>query len=549
MKNKNSKNDDFDHSSNEQETTMRWSKTILVASALALAIGAGCGDDASFSADESAGGGGSAPVGSGVGQSGAQDFGRFRDLVDRGELPTNDTLDGVGFFNEHKIELPPPDCGDDVCLHGALGVQGNMISGTNCTMVLVGFNTALEADDFERPPLNMSIAVDVSGSMSGAPIQSVRAGLRALVDGLDPKDTVTLVAYSTDARVLIESTPQNDPERELLREEVEGLTAAGGTNIYDGLRQALDATQARLDANRQNRVILLSDGVATAGIESSDRIVNLGRTYAEKGIGITTIGVGSEFDLELMRSLSEAGSGNFYFLEDVDAVEEVFSEEINTFLVPLAEDVTITFEAADAYNFRTAHGTRMWSGTSERAEIDIPALFIASRQSTDDIGPGGGRRGGGGMILLELTPTADEALRELVGPNAPAGTLSMRYRTPGTEQYVEQSLVINNDLAPGETPENGEFANFAVEKAFVALNVYVGFKMALQRAEQGAPGAALAVLDPLYNNVQEWEGENPDEDIESDLDTMEKLINIIEQDEQTETVGRPPSPPEPWPND
>ncbi len=529
---------------------MNKTMTLMIAGALAIGLGLGCGDDDASFDRGGATAGEAGPTGSGVGQSGAQDFGRFRDLVEDGQLPSTDTLDGVGFFNEHKIELPAPDCGNDVCLHGALGVQGNMISGTNCTMVLVGFNTEKVAGDFDRPPLNMSIAVDVSGSMAGEPIASVRAGLRALVEGLDPKDTVTLVAYSDEARVLVDSTPDSDPDRLLLAEAVEGLSSNGGTNIYDGLRGALDATAARLDNNRQNRVILLSDGVATAGIESNDRIINLGRTYAERGIGITTIGVGSDFDLELMRSLSEAGSGNFYFLEDVDAVEEVFSEEINTFLVPLAEDVQITFEAEDAYNFRTAHGTRMWSGTSEGANIDIPALFIASRQSTDDIGPGGGRRGGGGMILLELTPTADQAILESTPAGHTAGTLTMRYRIPGTEQYVEQSVEVTNDLRPGETPERGEFANFAVEKAFVALNVYVGFKMALQRAEQGAPGAALAVLDPLYTNVQQWEGENQDEDIRSDLDTMEKLQDIIEAEaEASENIGRPPSPPEPWPAD
>jgi Ca-activated chloride channel family protein len=396
----------------------------------------------------------------------------------------------------------------------------------------------------------LSIAVDVSGSMAGAPIDAVRAGLAALVDGLDPKDTVTLIAYSNEAEVLVDSTPESNPDRLLLAEAVTNLNASGGTNIYDGLREALDATTARLDANRQNRVILLSDGVATAGIESNERIINLGRTYAETGIGITTIGVGSDFDLDLMRSLSEAGSGNFYFLEDVDAVEEVFSEEVNTFLVPLAEDVEITFDVADAYNFRTAHGTRLWTGTSEKATINVPALFIASRQSTDDIGPGGGRRGGGGMILLELTPTSEQAIIDATPAGSEAGVLTMRYRIPGTEEYVEQQVNIVNELRPGETPENGEFANFAVEKAFVSLNVYVGFKMALQRAEQGAPGSALAVLDPLFNAVQAWEGENEDEDIKSDLDTMDKLRDIIEVEaQQTDNVGRPPSPPEPWPND
>lgn len=517
-----------------------------------LALVAGCalgcgGADATFgnngAADEA---GGPTPNGTGVAQSGAQDFGRFRGIIEDGQLPAPNTLDPVGFFNEHKIELPAPECGETVCLHGLLGVQGNMINGNNCTVTLIGFNTALTPDDFERPPLNLAIAVDVSGSMQGAPMEAVRAGLGALVEHLEPKDEVALVTYSSDARILIDSTPETDPDRALLRETVASLAPGGETNIYGGLKEALEAVQLRAADNRQNRVILLSDGVATAGIVDRDRIVNLGTSYAEQGIGITTIGVGSDFDLELMRRLSENGSGNFYFLEDVAAVEEVFSEEIKTFLVPLAEDIQISFDVAEGYEFRAAYGTRLWEGDEGRATIEIPSLFMAGRQSDEDVAPGGGRRGGGGMILLEIVPTSDEALAESIGPNAPAGAITMTYRQPGSSNTVSQEVVVHNPLAPGETPSEGEFQDASVEKAFVALNVYAGFEMAIERANNGAGNAALNVLNPLADNVEEWVADNPDPDIEDDLRTMRQLITVVENTGAQETIGAPP---DPWPQD
>src|SRR5690606_25691819 len=99
----------------------------VLATSLAL-WGGGCGDAGSY--------GEYGESGVGVGQGGAQDFGQFRQILEDGGIPGPETLDDVGFFNEHQIELPPPDCGEDLCIHGLLGVMGNMISGSNCTIVM-----------------------------------------------------------------------------------------------------------------------------------------------------------------------------------------------------------------------------------------------------------------------------------------------------------------------------------------------------------------------------------------------------------------------------
>lgn len=528
-------------------TSLRRLSVLVVA--LALLASAGCGADESAAFNDRGMAPGNNTGGStGVGQSGAQDFGRFRTLVEQGEIPAPSTLDAVGFFNEHKFELPPADCGDDICLHGMFGVQGNMINGSNCTTVAIGFNTPHRPDDYERPPLNLAIAIDISGSMSGTPIQSVRQGLLLMANELERKDEVALVAYSNTARTVFRSTPENDPSRDKLRQEITNLTVGGSTNIYDGLKQAADQVTEHMAGDRQNRVILLSDGVATAGITHTDRIINLGAAYAETGVGLTTVGVGRDFDLDLMRELSEAGAGNFYFIEDLNTVEEVFVEEVSSFMVPLAEDISVTFDGADAYRFRAAYGTRDWSGEDHDASIYIPAMFMASRQTVDDIGPGDGRRGGGGVILLELVPTNDPDVLAQTPAGAPVGDLTLSYRKPGTEIFVEQTISLSNPLAPGETPAEGEFENFTVEKAFVTLNIYAGFKMATERASHGAPNAALNILQPLVDNVEGWLNaqEEPDVDIEADLEVMRQLIANIEAIGGEEEVGAPPNP---WPRD
>jgi Ca-activated chloride channel homolog len=510
-------------------------KKIVKAAMLTLAL---AGVVVACASDEGAGE--AAPGAVGVGQGGAQDFGQFRRILDEGGIPGPQTLDDVGFFNEHKLELPPPSCGDEVCLHGQLGVMGNMITGSNCTLVLLGMNIPVDPSRFDRPPLNLAVAVDTSGSMAGAPMMYVRDGLFRMLGALEPEDRVSLVTFDDDAEVVALDLPGDSPQ---LAQAIGELRAGGMTNVYAGLRTAYQVVEERADDERQNRVILLSDGEATVGIVNDERLVEMSRLYNERGLGLTTIGLGSQFDPTLMRRLSESGSGAFYFLEDPSAVEEVFEEEVRSFLVPLAEQLKIDLQIDGGYTLRAIYGTKLFELGGRTATIEIPTVQIAHRRSVSEQ-DGVGRRGGGGAILVELVPRSSATVEEA----GTVGRLSMSYRTPGDEQTVSQSTRITSPLEPGEIPAGGHFSAGGVEKAFVMLNIFAGFEMASTRAAVGDEMGALGVLEPLATSVELWLTDHPDHDIEDDLAYIHKFIaNLAARGAQS-----PPSekhPPEPWPLD
>ena len=292
---------------------------------------------------------GGAEEGLGVGQGGSQDFGEFKQILEDGEIPGPGTLDDLGFFNEHKLVLPTPSCPNDVCLHGLFGQMGNMITGSDCITVLVGMNTAIDISKLERPPLNLGLVIDTSGSMDGPAINYVREGLLRMLDGLEAKDRISLITFAGGAHVQVEAVSGDAPE---LINAIDAIVANGGTNIYDGLRTGFEVVDAHRLDGAQNRVVFLSDGMATDGITNDAKIISMAAGFAAQGYGLTTIGVGTSFDAELMRSLSEQASGNFYFLQDPAAVQEVFHEEVTSFLVPLAEDVSIDVDIGDAYVLR-----------------------------------------------------------------------------------------------------------------------------------------------------------------------------------------------------
>ena len=479
---------------------------------------------------------GSPPPISGVGQGGAQDFGRFRQILDEGGIPGPETLDDVGFFAEHRFDLPAPDCGEDVCIHGLYGAMDNMIDGSVCTVVFVGMNTPITPETLKRPPLDLTVVVDTSGSMVGQPIVDVRTGLTAMLDVLRPEDTVSIVSFDTEPEVAVSGQAPDTPE---LAAAIDALVAQGSTDLYGGLRAGFELAETKAVPGRQARMLLLSDGVATDGIGDGDRMIEMARAYqAQSGISLSTIGLGENFDVPLLRDLAEQGSGAFYFVEDSGALTEVFVEEASVFLVPLAEQASIDLDAAAAWEVRGVYGTRLFEFGRNAANIEVPRLQIAGRSDEPGEAPPT-RRGGGGGIVIELLPRGGGAL------SGDVGTLDLSYRVPGTEDIVTQSLTIEGPDAFADGDR--WFFDPTVEKGFVTLNLYVAFRMAAEAAARGDDGAALGVLDAVGVNVADWLRRNADSDIVDDLFYVDRFReNLLAR---TPAPRRPEDNDPPWPQD
>lgn len=498
----------------------------------------GCASDSSGTTNAGAAPG---PGSTGISQGGAQDFGLFRKILEAGDIPGPDTIDDLGFFAEHKLDYPAPDCGNDVCMHGLLGVMGNMISGSTCTLIQIGMNSPIDVSSLQRPPLHLVVAVDVSGSMAGQPMDYVKAGLVQMIPSLKPNDKISLVTYSTSAKVVLDYTDATNTAA--LEAAFNGLFAAGSTNLYDGLFTAFSVADSHLDPSYQNRVLYLSDGVATAGVQNAAKLQSLAQAYAKKGIGVTTVGVGADFDVDVMRNLSEVGAGNFYFLEDPKAVVEVFTDEIDTFLVPVALDVNLDVAVGGGYVVRGVYGTNGWETAEGGGTISIPSLFLAGRTSAMD--PiSSGRRGGGGAMLLELVPRSD--VMSVPDPFE-VGMLGLSYKDPLTGQTKTQ---LSDIKAPHAFDKPSDyFTDGTVEKGFVMLNLYAGFKLASQLAADSDPRTARRTLETLRPNVDGWLAKNPDPDIQDDLKYVDLFITNLQKVEAQTIPYEPQDPPNPWPAD
>ena len=495
----------------------------------------------------------SAPVANtNVSLGGSQDFGYFRALLDAGQVPQEGDFDAAGFFAEHHTALPAPTCGNRVCLQAMLGVMGSLLDGaTNCTMLQLGLNSPIAADPGNRPPLTLAVVVDVSGSMQEAgKIDFVRQGLGLLVDGLRDEDRLALVTYSTGASVPF---PMSDVfgQRAQARSLVDTLVASGGTNLYGGLERGYAEVLGNYDSGRQNRVILLSDGQPTEGITGEADILSMSKAYNSDGVGLTTIGLGTSFNANLMRNLALQADGNFYFLESAAAVSEVFTEELSYFTVPLAFDLHLDVRTGPYYAFGEARGTPFWQDTSYGGVLDVPSVFIAHRESASDVTDMGGRRGGGSALLLELMPnvTVDDGTGT---SSADVATIDVQFREPGTNAIIQDSVTVNYPFAPWVTPEAGHFQAddiAVVQKSFVMLNIYVGIEIAVRAFHQNQdPTGAIIGIKRLVAAVRDYNEEIQDTDIQYDIELLERLMEVMVQNGIT-PPPEPTLPANPWPAD
>jgi Ca-activated chloride channel family protein len=490
------------------------------------------------------------PAGSG----GAGDFGFVRRLLNEGIVPDASDIDDVGFFAEHVSTLPPADCGERLCPQAMVGTMANLVDGSSCTLLQVGINSPLTLAPEDRPPLTVAVVVDVSGSMEGAgKMEFVRQGLRRMVNELDDGDQLAIVAYSDTASVRHAMAPV-DGNRNALLDVIDGLLPSGGTNIFDGLETGYIEVLGHFDGARQHRVIFLSDGVATAGNTASANILSMSDRFSQEGIPLTTVGVGTDFDLELMRTLAEQGEGNFYFLDDGAAVDEVFTEEIATFFVPVGFDVTLDVRVGDEWNIRDVYGVRSFvvDEDGRGGQVTLPAVYLAGRTDADDTFEGEGRRGGGSVLLVEV----EAAVIDDTDGASDVGSVELTFTGPREEAADAGDVVVvaaatSTEFGATTTPTRGYFENTVVEKSFVMLNLLVGMRAAANAFHAGQGGEAISIIDNLAAAAADYEDSANDgagdADIVADLELLELFRAVLLQNGAIDP-NAPPSE-DPWPAD
>ncbi len=208
---------------------------------------------------------------------------------------------------------------------------------------------AREVTERERQDVNLTLVVDVSGSMGDqGKLAMVQDALAILVDELDRFDTIGIVSYNTDADVVLKPTPVS--QRGEILDAIDSLQAVGSTNAEAGLILGYELADESYQHGAVNRVMLLSDGVANVGNTGPGSILEEIGDQSRRGIDLVTVGVGiSTYNDVLLEQLADQGDGWYAYVDTVDEAERLFQEQLTTSLETVARDVKVQVEFDPEY--------------------------------------------------------------------------------------------------------------------------------------------------------------------------------------------------------
>ncbi len=194
--------------------------------------------------------------------------------------------------------------------------------------------------DALRRPLNLSLVIDRSGSMAGDKIDYTRQAAQFLVQHLGSHDMFSIVLYNDKVETLL--PPERVSNKDSVAQLLDRIRVRGTTNLSGGWLEGCMHVADNLSASSMNRVILMSDGLANRGVTDTKQLITMAKQKYGEGVATTAMGLGKDFNEDLMMEMANSGGGAFYFIESPEVTPEIFQEELSGLLSVVGQNLNIT---------------------------------------------------------------------------------------------------------------------------------------------------------------------------------------------------------------
>ena len=233
-------------------------------------------------------------------------------------------------------------------------------------------------ENYDRPGLNLGMVMDRSGSMDGSKMDYTRQALSFCIHHLDVRDVLSVVSF--DDRVEVVLPPGSVLNKDLATALVERISARGMTNLSGGLMTGHSLVASQQLAKKVNRIIMMTDGLANQGITDNEGLVNLAAKIAGSGQSLTCIGVGDDYNEDLLTRMAEAGRGNFYYVENPDQIPSIFAKEREGLLQVVAQNLSVRVSPSNGVQITRLFGYEPAIDGNGGLTIPLPDLYDAEEK-------------------------------------------------------------------------------------------------------------------------------------------------------------------------
>lgn len=353
----------------------------------------------------------------GLSVGGAKDANNFRENIKDGYFPISTDITYNGLFYDYMFDIKTEKetSTDDLFSPAySTAISKDPVSGKNEYYMTVGLNSNIKESDFSRKKLNLVVVLDISGSMSSyldeyyydnpfkdfsdynrkTNMRAAAESLNALLDHLNSDDRFGLVLFDSTAEVQKELTPISKIDLKKFKGDILEISPRGGTNFEAGYKYGTALYNYIEEINPEeyeNRIIVITDAMPNTGVTKAGSLMNMVAENANKGIYTSFIGVGVDFNTNLIEEISDVKGANYYSVHNSQDFERRMGEEFEYMVTPLVFDLSLDIDS-DYFDIEAVYGSD--TKDNKKGNIMYVNTLFPSKSEGGEVK--------GGIVLIKL---------------------------------------------------------------------------------------------------------------------------------------------------
>ena len=329
-----------------------------------------------------------------------------------------------------------------------------------------------------RPPVNLALVLDRSGSMSGNKLRKAKHAAIEALRRLEREDVFGVVVYDHTIQTVVPAQPATNIS--WIEGRIQSVRAGGNTALFGGVSQGAAEVRKYLQPGRVPRIVLLSDGIANVGPSAPEDLERLGAALIKEGISVTTVGVGTDYNEDLMAGLAEASDGNTYFVESERDLPRIFTAELGDVLSVVAQEIDLTIQCPPGVRPLKVIGRK---GRIRNGQVEFTLNQIYGNQEKF------------ALVEVEINGARPGETKEIVSVQA-------RYRNALTRQRETADSRLMAAFTANQV-EVDDSVNVEVKKDYYINRRAKAQEEAIKLFDEGRPAEAVQRLEKSARELKE----------------------------------------------